>query len=57
MKPVRHPFWQAVAILVVAYILIAFGIPHPAAARRDGERARAGLASCSSTWPPCSSGS
>ena len=28
MKPLRHPFWQAVAILVVAYLLIVYGIPH-----------------------------
>lgn len=25
---VRHPFWQAVAIMVVAYLLIEFGIPY-----------------------------
>ena len=28
VKLLRHPFWQAAAILVVAYVLIAYGIPY-----------------------------
>ena len=28
MKLLRHPFWQAVLVLVVAWILITFGIPY-----------------------------
>ena len=27
MKPLRHPFWQAVGILAIAYVLIVWGIP------------------------------
>lgn len=27
MKALRHPFWQSVAILTLAYLLIVFGIP------------------------------
>ena len=27
MKPLRHPFWQAVGILAIAYALIVWGIP------------------------------
>jgi mono/diheme cytochrome c family protein len=28
MRFLRHPFWQTVIVLVVAYLLIVFGIPH-----------------------------
>ena len=28
MRLLRHPFWQAVAILVIAYLLITYGIPY-----------------------------
>jgi len=28
MKLLRHPFWQAVVVLIAAYLLIRFGIPY-----------------------------
>ena len=43
-----HPFWQAAALLVAAYVVIVYVVPlFPGSALVP-------KSVCCSTWPPCS---